>query len=120
MSGCTFYAAGVMTRVWSNASLGHKGAPSEAVGTRRDLGLSSVLLSAAIYPGWSTAAGADVPERHGAVPHGSAAAGAQRNPALVLEEQQIGQADPGLAPHHLPVTLERHRAPTPLGVGARG
>lgn len=56
------------------------------------------LLSAAIYPGWSAAAGADVPERHGAGPHGSTAAGSQRNPALVLEEQQIGQADPGLAP----------------------
>lgn len=73
---------------------------------------AAFLLSAAVYPGWSAAAGADVPERHGAVLHGSTAAGSQRNPALVLEEQQIGQADPGLAPHHLPVMLEAPRSHT--------
>lgn len=58
---------------------------------------AAFLLSAAVYPGWSAAAGADVPERHGAVLHGSTAAGSQRNPALVLEEQQIGQAEPGFS-----------------------
>lgn len=66
------------------------------MGTKSDLGLSSILLCLDYYPGWSTAAGPDIPERHFAVqldPLSFVSAGDQKTPGLSLKEQQRGNAD---------------------------